>query len=313
MRKLLLLACRAFPRDHRARRSDEVVDTALLVANGSALRAAREALSLVVAGLQERLRGESRRSLRDGLTPLAWLLALVNLAVALAGLALGVHPPAPMVYFGGLLFGPFFVDWWWIAFAVAALGIVLGLVRGNRPLALGAALANLGLVAYDAFFFTEHGFRPLDVRHLDVFAWQQPLAFPSGRHWLAPAVVLALATAAAPLRRLPLRSFPLLLIAGLMLAVVSRETSFSDQTPGDFLFLSWLLAAIVLLAVAFGSVAPRLVTVAIGCTLAVVPGVVGYLAAPYHPHDPAVTWPVVAGLVLGVLLPLAQLTRRRLA
>ena len=30
MRELLRLACRAFPPDHRARRSDEVVDTALL-------------------------------------------------------------------------------------------------------------------------------------------------------------------------------------------------------------------------------------------------------------------------------------------
>ena len=61
MRGLLAFACRAFPRDHRARRSDEVVDTALLAADGSAWRAAREALSLVVAGVRQRLRAESDR------------------------------------------------------------------------------------------------------------------------------------------------------------------------------------------------------------------------------------------------------------
>jgi hypothetical protein len=92
MRAVLAFACRAFPPDHRARRSDEVVDTALLASEGSAWRMAREALSLVVAGARQRLRAESGRSLRDGAALLAGVLALANLAIALAGIALAVRP-----------------------------------------------------------------------------------------------------------------------------------------------------------------------------------------------------------------------------
>ena len=111
MRRLLALACLAFPPDHHARCSDEVVDTALLAADGSAGRAAREALSLVVAGLRQRLRAESRRSLRDGAGLLAGVLALVNLAVAVAGLTEGIDRPVPSdTPFNQV----YVVDWWWI-------------------------------------------------------------------------------------------------------------------------------------------------------------------------------------------------------
>ena len=92
MRKILLVACRAFPPEHRARRSDEVVDTALLAAGGSALGTAREALSLVIAGMRQRLRAESDRPLRDGLALLAGVLAPVNLAIALAKAVAAVIP-----------------------------------------------------------------------------------------------------------------------------------------------------------------------------------------------------------------------------
>ena len=202
MRKLLLFACRAFPADHRARRSDEVIDTALLAAQGSAWRAAREAVSLVVAGLGQRLRAESGRSLRDGAALLAGVLALVNLAVALAGIALAVHPPVYFfVGFGLGGFHPFVLDWWWIAFTAAAAGIVLGLVRGDRRLAVGAGIANLGIVGYDALFVADG----MDwySGHLAAFNVSQTSAFPVGRYWLAAAIVLGLATTAAPLRGLP--------------------------------------------------------------------------------------------------------------
>ncbi len=302
MRELLLFACRAFPPEHRARQSDEVVDTALLAADGSARRAIREALSLVVAGMRQRLRAEPDRSLRDGVVLLAGVLAFVNLAVALAGIALGLHPPRLAPILGPFFFrSPYVVDWWWIAFAVAAAGIVLGLVIGNRRLALGAALANLGIVAYDATVLA-----PDDRGHLNAFAFlQRPAAFPIGREWLAPAVVLALATAAAPLRRLSLTRLPFTLVAAVLLVVLSRETS------GGFFFLRWPLAAIVVLAIAFGWVAPRLAVVAIGVSLAVAPSVVKYLTTPYY-HAPVVSWVVAPGLAVGVLLPLAYLTRRRL-
>jgi hypothetical protein len=94
MRGLLAFACRAFPRDYRARRSGELVDTALLAADGSAWRTAGEALSLVTAGLRQRARAERGRSIGDGIRLLAGVLALVNLSVALAGIGLGIDRPS---------------------------------------------------------------------------------------------------------------------------------------------------------------------------------------------------------------------------
>jgi len=308
MRRVLLVACRAFPPEHRARQSDEVVDTALLAAQGSAWRAVREAASLVVAGLRQRLRAESGRSVWDGCGLLAGVLAVVNLAVALAGVALvsGVHAPA--VYFGfGLTPGSVLdvVDWWWIAFTVAAAGIVIGLMRGNRRLAVGAGIANLGIVGFDALFVANG--TDWYSGHLVVFTLGQISAFPVGRYWLAAAIVLVLATVAAPSRRQPLTRLPLALVAALLLVVLSREIS------GSFLFLVWPLAATVVLAMVFGGLAPRLTVLAVGGVLVALPSVVGYLRNPNVGHDPVVTWAVAAGLAVGVLLPLAQLTRRRLA
>ena len=308
MRGLLAVACRAFPRDHRARRSDEVVDTALLASDGSAWRAVREALSLVVAGARQRARAESKRTLRDGAALLAGILALVNLAVALAGITAGLHRHGPHVL--NLLayapYGPYVVDWWWIAFTAVAAAIVVGLVFGRRRLAIGAAFANLVLVGYDALFLANGS--PYDGRgHFDVFTYTQTSSFPAGRQWLAASIVLALATAAASPRRLSLTRLPLALLAAVALVVVARETW------GAFFFLRWPLAALVLLAVAFGAVAPRLAVLALGASIAAAPSVVGYLTAPNLQHDPVVTVVVAVGLALGILLPLAQLTRRRLA
>jgi hypothetical protein len=297
MRELLAVACRAFPRDHHARRSDEVIDTALLAADGSARRAAREALSLVVAGMRQRIRAESGRSLREGAALLAGVLALVNLAVASAGVALSVHPPRPYGLPPGvpyhLAHSPYVIDWWWIAFAVAAAAVVLGLVLGDRRVAVGAAFANLGLVAYDAVFLADNSMN--DGRgHLDVFTFVRPaLSFPGERQLLSVAVVLAFATAVAPSRRLPLRS---LLLA---LAAVA-------------LLMRFPLAVVVVLGVALGSVAPRLAVVAVGVTLAAVPSADTYLTMPGYQQGPVITWVVAVALALGVLLPIAHLTRHRL-
>jgi hypothetical protein len=310
MRELLAVACRAFPRDHHARRSDEVIDTALLAADGSARRAAREALSLVVAGMRQRIRAESGRSLREGAALLAGVLALVNLAVASAGVALSVHPPRPYGLPPGvpyhLAHSPYVIDWWWIAFAVAAAAVVLGLVLGDRRVAVGAAFANLGLVAYDAVFLADNSMN--DGRgHLDVFTFVRPaLSFPGERQLLSVAVVLAFATAVAPSRRLPLRSLLLALAAVALLIVLSRETA------SGFLFLRWPLAVVVVLGVALGSVAPRLAVVAVGVTLAAVPSADTYLTMPGYQQGPVITWVVAVALALGVLLPIAHLTRHRL-
>jgi len=308
MRELLVLACRAFPPEHRARRSDEVVDTALLAADGSVWRVVRESVSLVLAGVWERVRVEPRRSLRDGVALLAGLLALVNLAVALYGISFAVHPPPPPEILGPLGFvfrNPYAVDWWWIAFAVAAAGIVLGLVLGNRALALGAALANLGIVGYDALFLAANW----SMRgHLNAFAFLRgPVGYPVAQEWLAPAVVLALATAVAPLRRRSLGALSLTLVAAMLLVVLARES------PGGFFFLRWPLAAFIVLAMAVGWFAPRLAVVAVGVSLALAPTVFQYLTTPSYVYkDPVVTWVAAPGLALGVLLPLAYLTRRRL-
>jgi hypothetical protein len=305
MRRLLVFACRAFPPEHRARQSDEVVDTALLAADGSEWRAAREALSLVVAGARERCRDEPHRSLRDGVALLAGVLALLNLAVALYGISFAVDTPPPVSIIGppGFSFGnPYVVDWWWVAFAVAAAGIVLGLALANRRLAVGAALANLGIVGYDAIFLAAR------FGHLNALAYLRgPDGYPVSQEWLAPAVVLALATAAAPLRRRSLSGLPLTLVAAVLLVVLARENS------GGFIFLRWPLAVVIVLAATLGWLAPRLAVVAVGVSLALAPSVVQYLSTPSWEYKaPAVSWVAAPGLALGIVLPLAYLTRRRL-
>ncbi len=305
MRGVLVFACRAFPQEHRARQSEEVVDTAVLAADGSAWGGAREAFSLVVAGLGQRLRAESARSVSDGAALLAGVLALVNLAVALAGITAGFHG-GTMYFFHVTSYGrPYVVDWWWIAFVLAAAAVVVGLVFGWRRLAVGAALVNLGLVGYDAIFLANGN--PYDGKgHFDVFTYTQTSSFPAGRQWFVAAAVLALATAAARPRRLPLTRLPLALVVVPALVVLARETW------GVFFYLRWPLMAIVLLAVAFGAVAPRLAVLGIGATLAAAPCVIAYLTAPNLQHDPVVTGIVAAALAVGALLPLAYLTRRRL-
>lgn len=308
MRELLALACRAFPREHRARQSDELVDTAMLAADGSAWRGACEALSLVVAGTRQRLRAESDRSLREGAPPLAVVLALVNLAVAFAGITAAVHYRSGtwFVHLGTFASGyaPLGVDWWWIAFAVAAAGVVIGLLRGDRWIALGAALANLGLVAYDAIFLANGD--PSDGRgHFDVFTYGQTSSVPGGRQWILAATVLALATAAGRPRRLPLACLPLALLVSLVLVVLAR------QTWGAFFFLHWPLAAVLVLGIAFGSVAPRLSVLAVGATLAAAPSAVLYMTAGNLHHHTSVVGFVAVGLALGAVLPFADLVRRR--
>jgi hypothetical protein len=305
MREVMLLACRAFPREHRARSSEEIVDTALLAAGGSAWRATHEALWLVVAGVRQRLRAESGRSPREGATLLASVLALVNLAVALAGITARVHLDGLHPYLTPS-YSPYVVDGWWVAFTVTAAAVVLGLALGDRRLALGSALANLGVVAYDAIFLV--GGTPYDGRgHLDVFTYTQTSSFPAGREWLVASIVLVLATAAARRSRVALARVPVTLAGVLLLVVLSRETW------GAFFFLRWPLAALILLGVAFGALAPRLSILSAGATLAAVPSAVGYLTASNLHHNAAVTGIVASGLALGAVVPLAQLVRRRVA
>lgn len=304
MRELLLAACRAFPREHRARRSDEVVDTALLAAEGSAWRAGREALSLVVAGSRQRLRAESGRSLRDGAALLAGLLALVNFTVALAGITARVQLDGLHAYLTPS-YGPYVVDAWWIAFTIAAAATLAGLAFGERRLALGASAVNLGIVAYDAIFLANGN--PYDGRgHLDVFTYTQTSGVPGGRQWLLAAAVLAVATALAQPRRLPAVRLPLALLASLVLVVISRETW------GAFFFLRWPLAVVLVLGIAFGALAPRLAVLSVGATLAAAPSAVVYMTAGNLHHHPSVTGFVAAGLALGAALPFAHLVRRRL-
>jgi hypothetical protein len=314
MRRVLGLASRTFPRDYRARRSGELVDTALLAADGSAWRTGGEALSLVTAGLRQRARAERGRSVADGIRLLAGVVALVNLSVALAGIGLSIErPPVPRTYTHANWVPPrdfrifvaelYNLDWWWIAFAIAAASCVVGLVLGNRRLALGAALANLVIVAYDEW-------RLGAPFHLDRFAYLQGRwAYPTARDWLAPALLLAVTAAAAPLRRLSLTWLPLALVASMVLVALARERY-------AFFYLRWPLAAIVVVALAFGWFAPRLAVLAVGLSLAVVwpilvDSTLMSLWGLQHPN--LVIACALAPLVsLGISLPLARLTRRRL-
>ena len=310
-RGLLAVACRSFPRDTRARQSGELVDTAVLTANGSAWRAAREAFSLVTAGLRQRLHVTERdTSVQDGVALLAGVLAVVNLAVALYGVSLAIvsrQLPNISVPFNFVFKNPYVVDWWWIAFSLAALGIVLGLALGSRRLAIVAALVNLGIVGYDALFLaktTVYG-----GAHMNVFGYLQGTdAYPLGQEWLAPAIVLALATVAARSTRRALLRVPLALVAAALLVVLARHDS------GGLIFLVWPAGLVLVLALALGWWAPRLAVVALGVSAALAPSVVEYLTGPAWAYRaPAVSWIVAPGLALGIVLPLAYLTRRRVA
>jgi len=316
MRRLLGLACRAFPPDHRARTSDEVLDTAVLASRGSTSGALREALSLVGGGFWQRLRSESTRSLRDGVRLLAGVLAVINLAVAVAGVILAterlpIYHSCPAVLGRGgsssacAPMQPFVVDWWWIAFTAVAVVIVLGLVVGSRSLAFAAALANLALVAYDALVLVDP--QEWFTGHLGVFGYGQHNAFPVSRYWLPAAIVLVLAIAAAPLRRLSPPRLASALASALLLVLLSRELG------SNFWFLLWPLAVVVVLAIAFGGVAPRLAVLAVGGVLVAIPSAVGYQTVTWVHHGSILSWSIIAGLAAGFLVPLAHLARRRLA
>src|SRR5204863_6043165 len=140
---------------------------------------------------------------------------------------------------GFFLPNPNVVDWWWIAFAVAAAGVVLGLALARRPLAVGAALANVGIVGYDALVLAPHG-----TGHMNAISpWGWADAYPLHQDWLAPAIVLALATATAPSRRRSWFHVPLALVVAALLAVLARE----DWGHG-FIFLLWPAGLVLVVA-----------------------------------------------------------------
>jgi len=248
--------------------------------------------------LRQRLHAtEGDTSVQDG---------LFNLAIAFYGVSFAVDRPPPFSIIGPPGFfipNPYAVDWWWIAFAVAAAGVVLGLALGNRRLASGAALANLGIVVYDALVLVANG-----RGHLNAIAFLRgPDRYPVGQEWLAPAVLLVLATVVAPLRRHSLARVLPPAVAAAVLVVLARHDS------GGFIFLQWPFGAVVVLAATLGWLAPRLAVVAVGVSLVLVPSVVEYLSGPSWAYRaPAVTWVAAPGLAFGILLPLAYLARRRL-
>jgi hypothetical protein len=138
--------------------------------------------------------------------------------------------------------------------------------------------------------------------------WGGPDAYPLHQDWLAPAIVLVLATAAAPSRRRSLFHVPLALVAAALLVVLAR-----DNWGRGFIFLLWPAGLVLVLAATLGWLAPRLAVVALGVSVALAPPVVGYLTRPSGAyHSQVVTWVAAPGLALGIVLPLAYLARRRL-
>jgi hypothetical protein len=132
-----------------------------------------------------------------------------------------------------------------------------------------------------------------------------PPAFSARGMWLAPAVVLVLATAAASMRRLPLTRLPLAFAAAALLYVLARGRV-------DYYFLRWALAVLVVLAIAFGALVPRLAVVAVGALLAAAPNGFNNLTGANPAHRHPVAGCVVAGLALAAFVPFARVVRRRL-
>jgi hypothetical protein len=313
---ILRLTLRLYPLSYREERAEEMLTTALEASAGSRTSVLRESVSLVLGGISTRARLAARKPLRDAVRGAAllcaWGLAIVNVAVAIAGLTARVHlhgGPVFGVYLGPS-YGPYALDWWWIGFAGASAALMVALALGWRLLADVAAVASALLVGYDAVFLAD-GDKYDGRGHFDLFTYTQTSSFPGGREWAAAGLVLAVATivgldgrvrAAHPLRLL------MAVATAVGLALVAHEAW------GAFFYLRWPLVVLLLISSLFGWLEPRLPLATAGFVFAALPSVVSYLTASNLPHDTRTTVSVVLALSLGTAYPLLYaLARARAA
>jgi hypothetical protein len=241
----------------------------------------------------------------------AWALAIVNLAVAVYSLTVRVHvldSPVRAVYVSPS-YAPYVTDWWWLSFAAASAGLIVALAASRRWVAVSMAGASFALVAYDALLLANSD--KYDGRgHFDLFTYAQTSSFPGGREWLAAASVLLTATlvsgvgeATSRLRQRKALAFAFPLVV--VLVAAARETW------GAFFYLRWGVLAIVLVALFVAALAPRLTVVAAGVSLAALPSALVYVTSDNLSPGRVGAGAVLAGLTLGLILPIALLSRDR--
>jgi hypothetical protein len=80
----------------------------------------------------------------------------------------------------------------------------------------------------------------------------------------------------------------------------------------DYHLLRWTLSALVVLAIAFGALVPRLAVLAVGAVLAAAPNGVNYLAGANRARRHPIVGFLAAGLALAAFVPFARVVRRRL-
>ena len=256
-------ALRAYPAAYRAERGEEILGT-LAEARPDARPSPGEVASLLVAGLRERERADSRVPgawWRGGLAALALPLACVNAAVALTGLGIAVERGTGR---------------WWPAFALVACALAVAAAARVRVALPVLALANLAFVLGDAALMAGSGGTVPHVRLLerapagDVL----PATVPSNPTELVPlAVVLALAAGCvrpAGGGRLLRATFALAAagaLAGLALALPDHR----------FAWLLPLASAAALGALVLGALYRRALVAGAAVVVAIAPSVFWYL------------------------------------
>ena len=147
-------ALRAYPRAVRATYGDEIVSTALEACAGRGGVDPRELGALVRGGLRMHMRGvagpTAGTAMRGGLALLAFPLALLLLAVALAGLSVIAFPPGPWSV-GVAERGVGVLGGWWPLLALGGLVALAGLAAGRRSPAVAGALVVVAVLAADAW------------------------------------------------------------------------------------------------------------------------------------------------------------------
>jgi hypothetical protein len=244
-------ALRAYPSAFRAQYGEETIAT-VLEATGERV-VASELAALATGGLRARLReagGRSRgEALRGGLALAAVPIALLTLALALAGLAVVAWPPAPFHFAGLEDLGVSVLGTWWPLLALGALAALAGFAAGRRPLAVMGALAPIVPLACETWRI--HPRQPPDAPvtyHLLLVNLLAPGTVPYyAAIWLLAVAVLLLAALLAPLRRRGPRTAAWIM-AALGALAVGLAALFLTLRPFDALLapLALLLLALLL-------------------------------------------------------------------
>jgi hypothetical protein len=297
------LGMRAYPRDYRSTRGEEIVTT-LMDAHGEQPQSMpRELAAIVVDGLRRRLAMRPITGVaawRSGALVAAYILATTTVVLALLGLIqenrldgslrLGATGMGPRFVVAGVAVTP-----WFALFAAVSAGTLVTLALGVRRVA--AVLAATGLVLQLVEVLTSRsGPYAGWGGHYAVYRWTNASAIPGrASEWLVPAVLLPVLIWVSRCSRR--RSVPALLVSAVTLLASYEIALGLSHGWGGFVMALPALGLFVLLAIAVSPFDPRPAIASIPLLLSAIPLTWTY----------AVTYssaPAEHGVLLLVALPL---------